>query len=100
MNFLEASLEDVCKEELKQAEVTPHIHLYLVWIETTDLFQLNFLKVWFNNSTFNFTLLNSKILYCHCVKTMKQQSSIGQSKSPENSECEMFFQLYIIAITI
>lgn len=26
MNFLEASLEDVCKEELKQAEVTPDLH--------------------------------------------------------------------------
>lgn len=25
MNFLEASLEDVCKEELKQAEVKPHL---------------------------------------------------------------------------
>lgn len=27
MNFLEASLEDVCKEELKQAEVTHHLYL-------------------------------------------------------------------------
>uniref|UniRef100_A0A3Q4ACY0 Uncharacterized protein n=1 Tax=Mola mola TaxID=94237 RepID=A0A3Q4ACY0_MOLML len=28
MNFLEASLEDVCKEELKQAEVTPHLKIH------------------------------------------------------------------------
>ena len=28
MNFLEASLEDVCKEELKQAEVTTTQPLY------------------------------------------------------------------------
>lgn len=29
MNFLEASLEDVCKEELKQAEVTPDLRLLI-----------------------------------------------------------------------
>lgn len=28
MNFLEASLEDVCKEELKQAEVTTRLPLF------------------------------------------------------------------------